>query len=168
MSLETTLALMAIAVAIGSIALATSGVALVAMFRSVRELQKNVAEALPELRQTLETARTTLFDASREVKEVSQRTKSILDQAQAQLTHFEKTREEVTATFRAQAERVDLVLEDVLSRVQDVTRVFHSAVMRPVREVSGVMAGMKAAVQTFVLGRRPNVTQATQDEEMFI
>jgi hypothetical protein len=34
--------------------------------------------------------------------------------------------------------------------------------------VRGVVAGIKAAVETFLLGRRPSVATATQDEEMFI
>jgi hypothetical protein len=40
--------------------------------------------------------------------------------------------------------------------------------MKPVREVSGLLAGVRAAFQTFLSGRRPAVDRATQDEEMFI
>jgi hypothetical protein len=43
------------------------------------------------------------------------------------------------------------------------------AVLRPVREVNGLAAGISAAVSTLVHhSRKPSVDQATQDEEMFI
>jgi hypothetical protein len=44
----------------------------------------------------------------------------------------------------------------------------HSGVLRPIREVNGIVAGIKTAVATFVRGGRPSVDRATQDEEMFI
>jgi len=40
--------------------------------------------------------------------------------------------------------------------------------MKPVREASGVMAGLKAAVSTYAAGQRPDIGKVTQDEEMFI
>jgi len=41
--------------------------------------------------------------------------------------------------------------------------------MTPVREVNGIAAGISAAVSTLVHHpRRPQIDQATQDEEMFI
>ena len=42
------------------------------------------------------------------------------------------------------------------------------AVLKPVREASGVLAGIKAAVTTLANGRRPTLDHITQDEEMFI
>jgi hypothetical protein len=44
-----------------------------------------------------------------------------------------------------------------------------SAVLRPVREVSGIDAGISAMVATLVRGRhKSSVDSATQDEEMFV
>ena len=43
------------------------------------------------------------------------------------------------------------------------------AVLRPVREVNGLAAGISAAVSTLVKGTRQSfVDAAVQDEEMFI
>jgi hypothetical protein len=42
-------------------------------------------------------------------------------------------------------------------------------VLRPVREVNGIAAGISAAVSTLVKGqRKSSVDAATQDEELFI
>jgi hypothetical protein len=44
-----------------------------------------------------------------------------------------------------------------------------SAVMKPVKEVGGIVAGVKAALNTYAQGgNRHSPEDATQDEEMFI
>jgi hypothetical protein len=44
----------------------------------------------------------------------------------------------------------------------------HSGILRPVREIQAITAGVSAAVQAFLRGGRPSVAQATLDDEMFI
>jgi hypothetical protein len=53
--------------------------------------------------------------------------------------------------------------------VENVSDAMKRAVMRPVKEVNGLAAGISAAVSTLVRGqRKSSVDAATQDEEMFI
>jgi hypothetical protein len=59
-------------------------------------------------------------------------------------------------------------VDDSLSRVHEVVAVLHNGVMKPVREVNGIMAGLRTGLQTFMRGRRPSVAEATHDEELFI
>jgi hypothetical protein len=41
--------------------------------------------------------------------------------------------------------------------------------MKPIKEASGLIAGVKAAVSSYTSnGRRPTMDHITQDEEMFI
>jgi hypothetical protein len=63
---------------------------------------------------------------------------------------------------------VDTVVDETVSQAQVVGSGVKDAVMKPVREASGVVAGIKAAVNTYAAGRRPTVDHITQDEEMFI
>jgi hypothetical protein len=44
----------------------------------------------------------------------------------------------------------------------------HSGVMRPLREIQGITAGVRAALAFLAKGGRANVNQITHDEEMFI
>ncbi len=56
-----------------------------------------------------------------------------------------------------------------VEQVGQVGDAMKRAVLRPVREVNGLAAGISAAVSTLVHhSRKPSVDQATQDEEMFI
>jgi hypothetical protein len=41
-------------------------------------------------------------------------------------------------------------------------------ILKPIREVNGLAAGIRAGVSHLMKGNRPNVAHATQDEEMFI
>jgi len=156
------------AVIISGVALLMSAFASIGIYLAVRKLQADVAAVMPEVRSTLAQAQSTLADTARDVREVSASAKRVLDSAQVQIDYFDQAKLEVATHFKVQSERVELVLADVLSRVQDVTSVVHGSVLRPVREVSGIVSGVKAAFQTFLTGRRPTVDRATHDDELFI
>jgi hypothetical protein len=65
-------------------------------------------------------------------------------------------------------DRAEIVLDDTLNRTQETVATFHNGIMRPLRQITGVAAGIRGALDYFLKGGRPNVSQATQDEEMFI
>jgi len=70
---------------------------------------------------------------------------------------------------RARLEQVDESVEKTVHQIENVSGAVKNAVLRPVREVNGIAAGISAAVSTMVHGqRRSSVDSATQDEEMFI
>jgi hypothetical protein len=75
------------------------------------------------------------------------------------------------ATDRAETRlsQIDRTVEQTVEQVEQVGDVVKRAVMTPVREVNGIAAGISAAVSTLVhRPRRPQVDEATQDEELFI
>ncbi|MBI5085092.1 MAG: hypothetical protein HZB13_10910 [Acidobacteria bacterium] len=165
---ETALYLMAGAVTVSSAALLGIAIASVGMYRRVKQLQEDVSPLIPRAAETLEQAQRTLTAVASDVRDTTERARAVLDLAQQQLAQIDSARVEMGTHLKVQAERVELVLDDILSRVQDVVGVVHGTVLKPVREVSGMVAGVKAAVQTFMMGRRPTVDRATHDEEMFI
>lgn len=168
MQSETALVLLAIAVAVSSLALLIQAVAAVRIMRSVQRLQAEILPLVPQAKETLAQAQAALKLAAERIEESAAMTKQLLAAAQQQVDGIDQARRELAAQWRVQSERLELVLEDILSRVQDVVAVLHGTVMRPVREVSGMVAGVKAALQTLLMARRPTVDRATQDDEMFI
>ena len=65
--------------------------------------------------------------------------------------------------------QIDQTVDQTVAQVEHVSEAVRTAVMKPVKEVNGLLNGVKAAVTTYVQGgRRPSVEHATQDEEMFI
>lgn len=168
MQSETALVLLAIAVAVSSLALLIQAVAAVRIMRSVQRLETEILPLVPQARETLARAQAALKLAAERIEESAAMTKQLLAAAQQQVEGLDQARRELAVQWRIQSERLELVLEDILSRVQDVVAVLHGTVMRPVREVSGMVAGVKAALQTLLMARRPTVDRATHDEEMFI
>ena len=168
MTSEGTFLLMAIAVLLSSLALVMSALASVGIYRTVRRLEERIEPLIPEAMAAVQKAEQTMSEALVQIRDLSERASKVLDNTESQLNEIKAVREDVTNRIMVQAERVELVLDDTLSRVQDLVHMIHNGVMRPVREVNGVVVGIKTAVQTLLLGRRPSVARATQDEEMFI
>jgi hypothetical protein len=75
---------------------------------------------------------------------------------------------EVTARARIQMDRVEMVLDDTVSRVQETIALLNKGILRPVREINALAAGVSAALGFLFRGRRISVERATHDEEMFI
>ena len=75
---------------------------------------------------------------------------------------------DATGRAKIQMERVELMLDDTLNRVQDTVAAVQGNILKPIREVNAVAAGFRTAIQTLLKGGRPSVAQATTDEEMFI
>lgn len=168
MQSETALVLLSIAVAVSSLSLLVQAIASWRVYQSVRRLQEEVSPLLPRAKAAIEQAEATFRQAATELHEAAEMARSLMEAVQEQVDGIDRARQELAAQWRVQSERLDLVLEDILGRVQEVVGVLHGTVMRPVREVSGMVAGVKAALQTLLLARRPTVDRATQDDEMFI
>jgi hypothetical protein len=165
---DTAFYMMAGAVTVSSLALLAMAIASVGIFQKVKKLQEDVAPLIPRATETLEQARETLTAMQRDVHQATGKALDVLELMQQQLIQFDQARDQVGTHLKIQAERVELVLDDILSRTQEIVGVVQGTVLKPVREVSGMAAGLKAAVQTFLMGRRPTVDRATHDEEMFI
>lgn len=160
--------LLAIAVAVSSISLLMNAFAAVGTFRAVRKLRDDVAPLVPRIQATLDNANQAIENTAREVHSLVELGRDVLTDLKSQVQSIEAARTDLTQQVKIHGQRLELVTEDILSRIQEVVGVFHGSVIRPVREVSGIVAGVRAAVQTFLLGRRGSPSHATHDEEMFI
>jgi len=65
-------------------------------------------------------------------------------------------------------DRAEMVLDDTMTRVHQTVSTVQSGVIRPVREVQGLFAGVKGALSYLSKSGRATVDHATSDEEMFI
>ena len=133
-------------------------------------------EILTTAQKMLEEARPHVIEVSKQAAEVSKQAADVCKNVAA-----------ITRTGRQQVERISSLVGDASDRARErldqldhsvtntVEQMEHAgdsvkrAVLRPVKEVNGLAAGISAAVSTLVHGSgRPSVDHATQDEEMFI
>jgi methyl-accepting chemotaxis protein len=116
----------------------------------------------------LGVVRRTAERVEKHVEQIGTTSEAILDVTKQQLARVDELLSEATTRAKVQMERAEMVLDDTMTRVQETVSHVQSGVMRPVREVYGVMAGIRTALARLGRGGRPTVDHATSDEEMFI
>ena len=168
MSEITLLYVMTAFVIISAIALCIQAGMLAAMYRTTRALQQKIDPLVPKVESLVERANSTVEQSGKQITEITTRANDILDSTKRQLAIVEEVVGDAAVRAKVQMERVELVLDDTLSRAHETVAVVHDGIMRPLREVNGIAAGVRAALNSLARGNRPTVDQVTSDEEMFI
>jgi hypothetical protein len=168
MDQQTLLYIMTAFVALAAIAMIAQAVAIVALYKGIKAAEHRIAVVLPKLEQLLETSQATIEQGRSQILDITRRTTEILDSARLQMSRVDEVLGDATLRARVQLERAEAIIDDTLSRAQQTVGLVHSGVMRPLREIQGVSAGIKTALAFLAKGNRRSVAQVTQDEEMFI
>ena len=168
MDQNTLLYVMTAFVIIAAIALCIQAGMLAAMYRTTKSLQASIEPLLPKVESLVETTKTTVEQSRQQIADVTKSANEIMDSAKRQLAMVEEVVSDASSRAKVQLERVELVLDDTLNRAHETVATVHEGVMRPLREINGIAAGIKTALAYLARGNRPSVDQATSDEEMFI
>ncbi|MCS7314567.1 MAG: hypothetical protein RMI94_14700 [Bryobacterales bacterium] len=158
---------MAVAIGVVALAVLAQAVFLAGIYVSNRKLRQQVRALTLKAEPTLESAQKLLEELRRSVAELSGKTAEVLDLSRQQLHRVDEVLREAAVRSRAQMERIELVLDDVVTRFQETTALVENGIIRPIRHLNGLAAGVRAAVAALV-GARTTVAEATHDEEMFI
>jgi F0F1-type ATP synthase membrane subunit b/b' len=166
---QTLLWVMAGFVAIAALSMLFQMVAIFGLYRQVKTMQEKVLPLIPRAEGLLEQAQATLVTSHAEIRQISAKTHQILDSTKDQLARVEEVVTDASARAKVQLEKAELVLDDTMTRVHETVAVLHGGVMKPLREINGLVTGVRAGFGTlFNTGKRPSIATATQDEEMFI
>jgi ABC-type transporter Mla subunit MlaD len=111
-----------------------------------------------------------LIDETRpRVAQISGETASLVRSGREQVEHLGGILHDAGDRAKARLQKIDEAVDNTVEQVENVSGAMKRAVMRPVKEVNGIAAGISAVVSTLVRGqRKSSVDEATQDEEMFI
>ncbi len=183
---HTLLILLTVFVALAAVAMLIQAAMLAGMFVVARKLQQAVIPLMPEVQAIIGTTRRTVDGVEKHVEKIGATSNSILDvtkqqlvkvdellsnastRAKTQMDRAEELLSDATTRAKVQLERAEMVLDDSMTRVQQTVAYVQSGVVRPVREVYGVFAGIRTTLAHLGKGARPTVDHATTDEEMFI
>jgi hypothetical protein len=133
-----------------------------------KRMQDKITVVLPQVESILAISKQTLQEVKKEVGEIGTRTNSILDITKGQFIKIDELLSDISVRARVQMERAEMVLDDTMSRTQKTVAIVQSGVIAPIREIHGLIEGLRAAIAHLAKGRRPTVDHATSDEEMFI
>jgi hypothetical protein len=167
MDQQTLLTVMAAFVIISAVALCIQAGFLFGIFKGMRDMEAKITPLLPKLDALVESSRAAIEEGRTQIHDITHKTNDILDVTRVQLARVDEVLEDAAARARVQMDRAEMVLDDTMNRAQETVALVHSGIMKPLREIQGVQAGVRAALNFLVRGRH-NGPVATADEEMFI
>src|SRR5271168_3710324 len=160
MDQTTLLYVMTAFVIIAAIALSIQAGMLVVLGKKTKDLHEKITPLVPQVESLVESTRATVELSRKQIAEITTRANDVLDSTKNQLAMVEEVVSDATARAKVQMDRVELVLDDTLSRAHETVALLHSGIMRPLREINGVSAGIRAALEFLSRGNRPSVAQA--------
>jgi flagellar biosynthesis protein FliQ len=159
---------MTVFVVISALAMVAMAMMVFGIFKAMTSIREQLSTFIPKAEALVNTANTTLSDNQGQIKDITTRAAHVLDTAQRNLLRVDEVVVDATHRVKVQLERLDLIMDDTVGRVHNTVVALNNTVLKPMREMSGVASGVKAAVQHLVRSNRPTPAQATSDEEMFI
>ena len=158
----------AIGVSLSLAAFITQTVMAAKMLRITRAMQEKMTPIIDATGPLVETARKFADENLPKFSQMTTDATEVVKSLHTQVDRLGEVVKEVSDRTRAQIARIDGAVDLTVDQVQHASESVKHAVLRPVRQVDGIMQGIRAAVAVMAQGRRESVDHATQDEEMFI
>jgi hypothetical protein len=160
--------LLTIFVAISALSMLGSAVALIGMFIVARDIRGKVTQAWPEIQSIIVSLKRSVEYTEKQLETIGSTSISILDVTKQQVVKIDELLSDASTRAKVQMERAEMVLDDTMTRVQETVGIVQKGVLRPVREVHGIVAGIRTTIAYLGRASRSTVDHATSDEEMFI
>jgi hypothetical protein len=167
--------LLTIFVGLAALAMLIQAAMLIGLLVVARQIQAKITlfsgpiqNLLDSSKTLLETSKRALVKVEGHVDRIGATSNSILDVTKQQLGKVDELLTDASSRAKVQMERAEMVLDDTMTRVQHTVSFVQGGVIRPVREVHGILAGIRTTLTHLGRARRPTVDHATSDEEMFI
>ena len=155
-------------IALAALCFLVQAITMIVLQRSVKRLKDRIEPLVDKAGPTLDLVHATAIELLPKLLAVSTDAVEISRTAREQVNRVGELLTEISGMAKAQVARIDGAVESTVGSVQHAGESVKDAVLRPVREVNGVVAGIKTAISVYSHGRRQSVDHATQDEEMFI
>jgi len=175
MSEETFRWVIAGGVGIAAFALLMAGTAVVAIAVMMGKLKAKMEPILESAAPMAQTAKETMADLKPRIAQMSGHAAEIsghaVEVSQLVVTEAQRYSElskDVAGRAKVQVAKIDAVVDETIGGAQEMGTAARRAVIRPLRLVEGVAAGIRRAVATYSRRNQSDVSDATQDEEMFI
>lgn len=165
---QTLLILLTIFVGLASLAMIVQAAMLIGLFLAARQIQSKILSVWPQVEAAVGVSRRTVEQVEKHIQRIGVTSIAILDVTRQQLGTINELITDASTRAKVQMERAEMVLDDSMTRVQKTVSTIQSTVLRPIREVHGILSGVRSAFSYIGRSRRPTVDHATSDEEMFI
>jgi hypothetical protein len=159
---------MAGAILVSAGALVLQACLFLGVYKASKATRDRVVIVADHVESFVQYAQRTLEQSRKQISDVATKAGDVLDLAHRQLVRVDGVLGEATARAQMQMARVELILDDATGKLEQTVALLNKGILRPVREINAVAAGVQAALAALFRGRRLTVERATHDDEMFI
>lgn len=167
MDQTTLLIIMASAVVVSAVALVIQAFLLFSSYRATLAVRDKVITLMPKVEALLDTSRLVVDEGRVTIAEIREKSNAILDSGQKQMQSLQGILADAHERSRRQFEHMELLVNDTLNRVEDTVTLIQKGVMKPVKGIHALAAGITATLR-YLMGGRSRPDRVTVDEEMFI
>jgi hypothetical protein len=168
MNPDALLYVMAVAVLISASAMVLQALLLLGHYKAAKAMRGQLIAFTGHAESFFQSAQRNLEQSRKQISEVATKAGEVLDLTHKQLVRVDEVLGEAHSRAKIQMERVDLILDDAIGKLDETVALLNKGLLRPVREINAVAAGIQAALGCLFRGQRLTVERATHDEEMFI
>ena len=166
--------LLMVFVGMAAIAMLAQAVALIVIAVGAAKARKRGLEIAEELRTkvmpVIDSAQHLLQETTPKIKVITENLVETSHVVRTKVQEFDVTLSDANQRTRRQVERMDGMVTQTLTSVGDLAATVHRSIRLPIREVSGVVNGLKAGldvlvgrVKGFGVGRTAPVTKPVRD-----
>lgn len=166
----------AVAAVVACLAVLVQALILGAMYRALMEARQAGKEAQTKFGPLVDrfdafvtNGAKLLEDVGPRVVQITAESLRLVETARQHADRIGEMIDDTSGRAKARIAQIDQTVEHAVQEVEHASDAVKSVVMRPVKEVNGLVAGVKAALNTYAQGGNRNTPEhVTQDEEMFI
>jgi len=162
-------------IALVALAMLVQAIVLLAAFVAMRKAARSIDDKLEEIRSALmplvERTRELVTRLSPKIETTADDVAALAHSLRVQTTDVQYAANEIIARARAQASRIDALLSNVLDAVERTGSVLADAVNKPLRQLSAILASVKAAIESlrrYEPAPRSGEDRMSGDHDMFI
>jgi len=160
--------LLVIFVGISAVALVIQAGMLYGTYKASRAVQESIVPLVPKIEALVVSSRAAIDENRVKVAEITAKANEILDTVHRQMKNVEGILNDASSKTRRQLDHAEVIMDDAMDRAEETVAAVHQGIMKPLRGINGVLAGVRVALQFLMQGGRPNPDRVTADEEMFI
>jgi hypothetical protein len=159
-------------IAITAAAVLLQAFILVAMYVAMRKTTAKVEALTEDIRTkvmpTADLVHTTLTELKPRIETIVVNVSESSTLLKAQIKRLDATVTDIVDRTRLQVIRADELVNRTMDKVEDATEAVHRTVVSPVRQVSGLIQGITAALQFLRNGKHGKDGVTVPQDEMFI
>jgi len=125
----------------------------VTVFKTTRRVESLAAEVKTKAIPTFESAQSMMTELRPRITEIVTNVDESARMARAQMERLDVTVSDIVDRTRLQVIRADELVTRTMDRVEETSDMVHKTVISPIRQLSGLMTGLSAGLEYF-LGRR--------------